>query len=37
VLIEVFIVFFDFTDVFFYALAAYAGFSTAMDLRGAKK
>lgn len=37
VLIEVFIVFFDFMDVFFYALAAYAGFSTAMDMHAAKK
>jgi hypothetical protein len=37
VLIDIFIVFFDIMDIFFYALAAYAGFSTAMDLRRAQK
>jgi hypothetical protein len=37
VVIDIFIVFFDFMDIFFYALAAYAGFSTAIDLRGTKK
>ena len=36
-LIEVFTIFFDFRDIFFYALAAYVGFSTAMDIRRAKK
>jgi hypothetical protein len=35
--IEVFSIAFDFMDILFYALAAYAGFSTAMDLRGRKK
>jgi hypothetical protein len=32
-LIEVFTIFFDFRDIFFYALAAYAGFSTSMDIK----
>ena len=35
--IEVFSIAFDFMDILFYALAAYAGFSTAMDLKGRKK
>lgn len=35
--IEVFGIAFDFMDILFYALAAYAGFSTAMDLKGRKK
>ena len=34
---EVFTIFFDFMDLVFYALAAYAGLSTAMDLRRARK
>lgn len=35
--IELFTVAFDFMDIFFYALAAYAGFSTAMDLKRSRK
>lgn len=35
--IEVFTIAFDFMDLFFYALAAYAGFSTAMDLKRARR
>ena len=35
--IEVFSIAFEFMDILFYALAAYAGFSTAMDLKGRKK
>ena len=35
--IEIFTIAFDFMDILFYALAAYAGFSTAMDLKGRKK
>jgi hypothetical protein len=31
--IEIFTVFFDFMDILFYALAAYVGFSTAMDIK----
>jgi hypothetical protein len=31
--IELFTLAFDFMDIFFYALAAYAGFSTAMDIK----
>lgn len=36
-IIEVFTIAFDFMDLIFYALAAYAGFSTAMDLKRAKR
>ena len=32
-ILEVFTVAFDFMDILFYALAAYAGFSTAMDMK----
>ena len=35
--IEVFSVAFSFIDILFYALAAYAGFSTAMDLKRSRK
>lgn len=35
--IEVFTFAFSFMDILFYALAAYAGFSTAMDIRRARK
>jgi hypothetical protein len=35
--LEVFTIAFDFMDVFFYALAAYAGFSTAMDIKRSRK
>lgn len=35
--IELFTVAFDFMDILFYALAAYAGFSTAMDIKRYKK
>jgi len=35
--IELFTVAFDFIDILFYVLAAYAGFSTAMDLKRNKK
>lgn len=35
--IEVFTVAFGFMDLFFYALAAYAGFSTAMDIKRRRK
>ena len=35
--IEVFTLAFDFMDILFYALAAYAGFSTAMDIKRKKK
>jgi hypothetical protein len=31
--IEVFTIAFDFMDIFFYALAAYAGFSASMDIK----
>lgn len=30
---EVFTIAFDFRDIFFYAIAAYVGFSAAMDIR----
>ena len=36
-LLEVFTIAFDFMDIFFYALAAYAGFSTAMDVKRSRK
>lgn len=36
-IIEVFTIAFDFMDLIFYALAAYAGFSTAMDLKRARR
>lgn len=35
--IELFTIAFDFMDILFYALAAYAGFSTAMDIKRTKK
>jgi hypothetical protein len=35
--IEVFTIAFDFMDIFFYALAAYAGFSAAMDIKRKKR
>jgi len=35
--IEVFTIAFDFMDILFYALAAYAGFSAAMDIKRNKK
>ena len=35
--IEIFTFAFSFMDILFYALAAYAGFSTAMDIRRARK
>lgn len=35
--IELFTLAFDFMDIFFYALAAYAGFSTALDIKRIKK
>ena len=35
--IEVFSIAFDFMDIFFYALAAYAGFSTAMDIKRSRR
>ena len=35
--LEVFTIAFDFMDILFYALAAYAGFSTAMDIKRSKK
>jgi hypothetical protein len=34
---EVFTIAFDFLDIFFYALAAYVGFSTAMDIKRKRK
>ena len=34
---EVFTIAFDFRDIFFYALAAYVGFSTAMDIKRKRK
>ena len=34
---EVFTVFFDFRDLLFYAIAAYVGFSTAMDVKRSRK
>lgn len=36
-LIELFVLAFDFMDILFYALAMYAGFSTALDLKRNKK
>ncbi len=36
-LLEVFTIAFDFMDILFYALAAYAGFSTAMDIKRNKR
>ena len=35
--IEVFTFAFDFMDILFYALAAYAGFSTAMDIKSSRR
>lgn len=35
--LEVFTLAFDFRDIFFYAIAAYVGFSTAMDLKRNRK
>ena len=35
--VEVFTIAFDFMDILFYGLAAYAGFSTAMDLKRNRK
>ena len=35
--IELFTLAFDFMDIFFYALAAYAGFSTAMDIKRSRR
>jgi hypothetical protein len=35
--LEVFMIAFDFRDILFYAIAAYAGFSTAMDVKGNRK
>ena len=35
-LLEVFTIAFDFMDILFYALAAYAGFSAAMDIKRSK-
>jgi hypothetical protein len=35
--IEVFTIAFDFRDILFYALAAYVGFSTAMDIKRKRK
>jgi hypothetical protein len=35
--IEVFSIAFGFMDILFYALAAYAGFSTALDLKRSRK
>src|SRR5688500_12631756 len=35
--LEVFTIAFDFMDIFFYALAAYGGFSTAMDIKRSRK
>jgi hypothetical protein len=37
VTIEIFTVFFDFMDILFYALAAYVGFSTAMDIKRSRR
>lgn len=34
---EIFTIFFDFMDLVFYALAAYAGFSTAMDIKRTRR
>ncbi len=36
-LIEIFSIAFDFMDILFYGLAAYAGFSTAMDIKRSRK
>lgn len=36
-LLEVFTIAFDFMDILFYALAAYAGFSSAMDIKRNRK
>lgn len=35
--LDIFIIAFDFMDILFYALAAYVGFSTAMDIKRSKK
>jgi hypothetical protein len=35
--IEIFTIAFDFMDILFYALAAYAGFSVAMDLKRSRQ
>ena len=36
-ILEVFTLAFDFRDIFFYAIAAYVGFSTAMDIKRSRK
>jgi hypothetical protein len=36
-LIEVFTIAFNFMDIFFYAIAAYVGFSTAMDIKRTRR